>query len=76
MTFEVGKKYRDSKGRKWRIIKEFADGDMTHVVPMRVFDVRRVWFPSRCRMAFEEPNGKTAIVLLGMLRFTRIYAEE
>lgn len=70
MTFKVGRTYKDAVGRRWKVLQKRTEPDGTHVML-----VRRTWIPFRYEMAFEEEDGKTAIILFDY-GFTTIYAEE
>lgn len=64
--FEVGKKYFDAVGRRWKIVKEVTVG-YSH----RVFLVRR-WFRVEIA-ALDTPDRMTILFNNG---FTTLYAEE
>ena len=64
--FEVGKRYYDAVGRRWKIIREVTVG-YSH----RVFLVRR-WFRTEIA-ALDTPDRMTILFSNG---FTTLYAEE
>lgn len=67
MTFEVGKRYSDAVGRKWRVIEKVTFDENQDVMIVR----RR--FKKRIAMTEGRVDRATVFFPLG---FTTIYAEE
>ncbi len=67
MTFEVGRKYYDAVGRKWKVISSVSDSEGRIVLA-----VRR-WGKGVC-IAFEEYDGVATVLFKE--GFTTLYVEE
>ncbi|MBE6524462.1 MAG: hypothetical protein E7Z65_06295 [Thermoplasmata archaeon] len=64
--FELGKRYYDAVGRRWKVVKLIHHGDYDILLVRRGF---------RTEIGCTEPDGKTATVLFSEFGFTTIYAE-
>lgn len=67
MTFEVGKRYRDAAGRRWRVVEKVMFDENQDVMIVR----RRF----RKRIAMTEGRADRATVFFPF-GFTTIYAED
>lgn len=67
MTFEVGRKYYDAIGRRWKVVEIRYHGELGDLMIVK----RRF----KVEIALSETDRKTAIVLLDQ-GFTTIYDEE
>lgn len=69
MTFEVGRKYYDAIGRKWKVIKRIRHGD---------YDVLLVRRRFRTEIAFTEPDtdNTQATILFNEFGWTTIYEDD